>query len=119
MYVFHYNNLRPQSDSTAVELWYESYKFDPRTYVAGGHKGDTLSKGTKIEISGSEYNGNAFMKNRMTDLLEYLVVVHDDDPSIPGSDRFNARKKYYSTKGYGTIKVDASDADNIKIYGGE
>ena len=119
MYVFHYNNLRPQSDSTAVELWYESYKFDPRTYVAGGHKGDTLSKGTKIDISGSEYNGNAFMKNRMTDLLEYLVVVHDDDPSIPGSDRFNARKKYYSTKGYGTIKVDASDADNIKIYGGE
>ena len=119
MCIFHYNNKRPDSDSTTMEMWFEKYRFDPATYVAGGHKGDTLAKGTKVDVSGSNFGGNAFVKNRMTDLLEYLIVVHDVDKNNPESERFNANKKYYSTKGYGTVKVDASDYNNIKIYGGE
>ena len=124
-YIFHYNDLRPQSDSTTMEFWFEKYKFDHKTYIVGGHVGDTTKFSgdqNKVGISGSEFSGTnnaSFMKNRMTDLLEYLIIVHDEDKQNPENERFNANKKYYMTKGYGTIKVDATDFNNIKIYGGE
>ena len=117
-YIFHYDAFRPTGDSTTVELWYEKYKFNPQTYCMKTGSKDTLSKGEPVNISGQNFGGG-FMKNRMTDLLDYLVVVHDYVPGNPETGRFNARQKYYNTKGYGTVKVDASDADNIKIYGGE
>lgn len=108
MYKFHYDKNRPKGNG-AVELWAEKFYVDA----------ETLEKDTTVlpnvgpySLTGTNF-GNAFMKNRMMDIMEYLIIVHEEGES------FSASKQYYSTKGYGTIKVDASDASNIKIYGGE
>ena len=45
--------------------------------------------------------------------MEYLIIVHDDEQGI-----FSGNK-YYMTKGYGTIKVDVSDPEAPRLYGGE
>ncbi|MBR5455613.1 MAG: hypothetical protein IKU76_01520 [Bacteroidaceae bacterium] len=108
IYSFHYNSERPKGNG-AVELWADIYKFNPKTYEIT----DTLTPMTPVNLTGTNFNGNAFMKNRMTDLLEYLIVVHGEEG------QFVADKKYYQTKGYGFMKVDASDESNLKIYGGE
>ena len=108
VYAFHYDKNRPKGNG-ALELWADKYKFDPRTYQVV----DTLTALSGISVSGTNFGGNTLLKNRMTDIMEYLIIVHGNEGQfIPG-------KKYYQTKGYGTIKVDASDAENVKFYGGE
>ena len=67
-------------------------------------------------VSGTQFGGvGTFAANRMTDLMEYLIIVHDDEQGIYSG------SKYFQTKGYGTIKVevDESNPDNVKMYGGE
>ena len=114
-YAFHYNNKRPKGNG-AVELWADKYKFNPETYEIV----DTLTVMSPVGVSGTAFGGNAFMKNRMTDIMEYLIIVHNNvDDAIIRTDRTGNPKKYYQTKGYGTIKVDASDPENVKFYGGE
>lgn len=110
MYSFHYNSERKGNSQKAVELWADVYEFDPKTYEVT----DTLTP-VKYTLGdkGSGFGGNAFMKNRMTDLLEYLIVVHGEEQ------QFVPEKKYYQTKGYGYMKVDATDQNALKIYGGE
>ena len=108
MYAFHYNSERPDNRTGAVEFWAEVFKFDPKSYSIT----DTLTAKGPVTLSNT-FGGDAFMKNRMTDLLEYLIVVHGEEG------QFVPEKKYYQTKGYGYIKVDASDEANLKIYGGE
>ena len=49
------------------------------------------------------------MANRMTDLMEYLIILGD----------IESGNKYYQTKGYGTIKVEYNGPENIVFYGGE
>ncbi len=118
-YAFHYNADRPKNTSKATELWAEVFEFDAKTNVIT----DTLTALGPINVSGSDFGGNALMKNRMTDLMEYLIIVHNDGDGVltpNGNDGYIAnKKKYYQTKGYGTIKVDASDVNNVKFYGGE
>lgn len=114
-YAFHYNNKRPKGNG-AVELWADKYKFNPATYEIT----DTLTAMSPVSVSGSNFGGNTLMKNRMTDIMEYLIIVHNSkDDAIIRPDGTGNPKKYYQTKGYGTIKVDASDVNNIKFYGGE
>ena len=114
-YAFHYNNKRPKGNG-AVELWADKYKFNPETYEIT----DTLTAMTPVSVSGSNFGGNTFMKNRMTDIMEYLIIVHNNEnEAIILPDGTGNPKKYYQTKGYGAIKVDASDVNNVKFYGGE
>lgn len=109
MYKFHYDDKRPKGNG-AIELWAEHYNVDTKTLEL-----DTTVLPNKgpYDLGGSNFGGDAFMKNRMMDIMEYLIIVHEE------GEKFSSDKQYYSTKGYGTIKVDASDASNVKIYGGE
>lgn len=114
-YAFHYNDKRPKGNKR-VELWADKYKFNPATYEIT----DTLTPLSGISVTGTNFGSNTFMKNRMTDLMEYLIIVHNsENDAIILPDGTGNPKKYYQTKGYGTIKVDASDVNNIKFYGGE
>lgn len=98
MYSYHYDANRKKNNTKNPEYWYETFEVDKETFEI-----DTLLN----ESTG--YNSNI-----ATDLLEYLIIVHDKvEP------RVHADRLYYSTKGYGTIKIDASDPENIKFYGGE
>ena len=111
MYKFHYDKNRPEGNG-ATELWAEKFYVNSKTLEIDS----VLKYVGPYGISGSNFDGGAdaaFMKNRMTDIMEYLIIVHDE------GEAFSPNKQYYSTKGYGTVKVDASDASNIKIYGGE
>ena len=114
-YAFHYNDKRPKGNKR-VELWADKYKFNPATYEIT----DTLTPLSGISLTGTNFGSNTFMKNRMTDLMEYLIIVHNsENDAIILPDGTGNPKKYYQTKGYGTIKVDASDVNNIRFYGGE
>ena len=100
-YAFHYNNERPKG-SGANELWADIYELVPGSYNIS----DTLTPMGAVNVSGTDFGGNAFMKDRMTDLIEYLIIVHDEGDGIIRADGTLNPKKYYQTKGYGTIKVD-------------
>ncbi len=106
MYSFHHDDKR--KGSTKTELWYEEFEVDDNTF-----KIDTLLKQTNIS-DGTDVSGVARIGNIAKDLLEYLIIVHDKVEPEVHKDRL-----YYSTKGYGTVKIDASDPECIKFYGGE
>jgi hypothetical protein len=107
-YSFHYNTLKPKANG-ALKFWADVYKFNPETFEIV----DTLTE-QEYSVSGTQFGGiGTFAANRFTDLMEYLIIVHDDENGIYSG------SKYFQTKGYATIKIDASDPDNIKMYGGE
>lgn len=107
-YSFHYDTKMPKA-SGALKFWSDVYKFNPTTFEIV----DTLSEAS-YSVDGTSFGGAAsFASNRFTDLMEYLIIVHDE-----GKDIYSGNK-YFQTKGYGTIKIDASDPENIKMYGGE
>ncbi len=109
-YSFHYDRKMPKANNN-LKFWADVYKFDPTTPAY-----DTVDVLTPQEysVSGQYFGGTgSFAANRMTDLMEYLIIVHDDENGI------HSGNKYFQTKGYATIKVDATDPDNIKFYGGE
>ena len=98
MHVYHYDNKRKANKTSNEELWRAEYQIDKKTLEIDTLLSETTGYNSKIA----------------TDLLEYLIIVHDKvEP------RVHADRLYYSTKGYGTIKVDASDPDKVKFYGGE
>ena len=105
MYAFHYNADRPDNTNKATELWAEKFSFNPNTYQIT----DSLGTHGPVSVTGEKFGSDAFMQNRMTDLLEYLIIVGDVESG----------NKYYQAKGYGTVKVDASNPDKILFYGGE
>ena len=116
VFAFHYNKERPKGNGKVDELWASKYKFNPATYEIT----DTLTDMTPVPVAdkGGGFGGG-FMKNRMTDLMEYLIIVHDEGDGIVRADGTLNPKKYYQTKGYGTMKVDTSDPNSVKFYGGE
>ena len=61
------------------------------------------------QSSGAKDKFSYFMYNRMTDLLDYLIVVDEVRPS----------KKYYLSKGGGAMKVTNPNTNNPVIQGGE
>lgn len=112
VYSFRYDNQYP--NDKAENLWANVYKFKEGTYEIT----DTLAN-VKAS-SASNFNNDAFWKNRMLDLLEYLIVVHDEGDGVIKSDGTKNPRKYYRTKGYGVIKIDAKNPDgDIRIQGGE
>ena len=116
VYAFRYDKLRPKGTGKTDELWAEKYKFNTTTYEIT----DTLtpSNAYSVATKGNGF-GDTFMKNRMTDIMEYLIIVHDEGDGIIRADGSLNPKKYYQTKGYGTMKIDTSDPEAIKFYGGE
>lgn len=138
-YKFYYDNkYRPNQKD--AKLWAKRYKFDPATYelldtianyAEEGRSANTEMNGSNTSISygwGAPSGTGAanFLYNRMTDLLEYLIIVG----------RVNDGNQYYMSKGYGTIKCDVTfdgseelEADGsglpvpkpakVKFYGGE
>ena len=116
LYSFHYDTNMPEQNG-AKKFWADVYQFNPRTYEIIN---DTSSKPVSWDLPivkgrpGSFGNANGFAADRMEDLMEYLIIVHD-----AGEDIFTSPNKYFLTKGYGTIKVDASNHDAVKFYGGE
>ena len=107
-YSFHYDTKMPKKNG-ALKFWADVYQFNPATYEIV----DTLTE-QEYSVSGTQFGGIAtFAANRLTDLMEYLIIVHDDEEGLKPD------VKYYQTKGYATIKIDASDPENVKMYGGE
>ena len=105
MTVYHYDNTHPDNSTKTDEIWYQEFNVDKTTMEISTPEGEDPADpvvGMKNEIA--------------TELLEYLIIVHDKvEP------RVTADRMYYSTKGYGTIKVvvDETNPDIIKFYGGE
>ena len=96
-YIFHYDTNKNGYSGDADVFWAKKYKYNPATYELGDSVGEV------------DYSDN----NAMKDLLENLILVHDDKTGIYSGN------KYFLTKGYATIRVDAEDTANIKFYGGE
>lgn len=118
VYEFHYDNKmsleEKQTTKTGTRFWHKVYEFDPATYKLGEKIIEEAKDYTVAD--GKQYFGGAYNSElpvRMGDMLSNLVVVHN------GDEEFTPDVKYYLTKGYATIKVDASDPNNIKIQGGE
>ena len=107
-YSFHYDTKKPKANG-ALKFWANVYKFNPVTYEFV----DTLTD-QEYSLDGTQFGGiGTFAANRFTDLMEYLIIVHNDEEGLKPD------VKYYQTKGYATVKIDASDPENIKMYGGE
>ena len=114
-YSFHYDTKKPKANG-ALKFWADVYKFNPSTYEIV----DTLTEQeypvNTLYFTGKEdatVSLDNFAANRFNDLMEYLIIVHNDEEGLKPD------VKYYQTKGYATIKIDASTPDNIKMYGGE
>lgn len=103
-YAFHYDNKNPKNPKDV--FWFETYGYDTKTYDLIGEP--TVVNSTAVSSHSA----------RFTDIMEYLIIVHDslDGIILPSGER--NKKKYYQTKGFGTIKVDTK-GDLIKFYGGE
>ena len=118
MYEFRYDNQREKNTQKTVELWANMYDISS---VDLSLKLDTANEISRTEvgpytISGASFGENEFMVDRMTDLMDYLVIVHDKADPEP---YIHKGKKYYLTKGFGTIKVETDGAGDFRFYGGE
>ena len=111
-YAFQYDSIL-KDGKKELKFSAKVYEFNPNTYAL-----DTKKKPTEqtYNVGGKDFGGiNGFAATRFTDIMEYLIIVHNDGKGILDG----SGKKYYQTKGYGTIKVDATDPNNVKFYGGE
>ena len=112
IYAYHYDKNRPKANGQQDEIWAEKFQFNPNTYEIM----DSLTAEKINQFKSSA--GVSAHGERLTDLMEYLIVVHDNGDGIRRPDGTCNPKMYYQTKGYGTIKVDAGNPDEIKFYGG-
>ncbi len=131
VYDFHFDvNRKLNNSHQKAELWATVHSFDKNTYLLK----DSLYETSNAGIEGKRFGGGVgsgahplsqdFMRNRMTDIMDYLIIVHEKNDGLltmVGNDWVvnKPERKYYRTKGYGTIKIDATDPTAIKFYGGE
>ncbi len=136
-YKFFYNNKYKTGTNVTPKIWAKRYYFGVNedgsyevkdtldAYAVEGESKPVMYGNTKVNFkydwstSASANNPSGFLYNRMTDLLEYLIIVGDVEDG----------NSYYLSKGYGTIKCDFNpnivDADgkpdpkSMKFYGGE
>ena len=120
-YQFFYNNKYSNNPRNANKLWAKVFAYNPETYeVIPDSIAPYAVEGTTVKVprgdgSGKQSNlsngwsdGNLFY-NRLTDLLEYLIIIGDVTDG----------NKYHQSKGYGTIKCNIDDKGEITFYGGE
>ena len=117
LYEFHYDNKRPKGKQK-VEFWAQIYDVSPLDLSLKLDTSNAVvkSEGGPYSVTGTNFGSNQFMINRMTDLLDYLIIVHDNNSDKP---YIHDGQMYYLTKGFGTMKIDSSNPDSIKFYGGE
>ncbi len=139
-YKFFYDNKYRTGTNVAAKIWAKRYYFGVDTLGTGKYVvADTIAnyavEGTSVNTKfagvdrvsfnygwgapGGAGSPAGFLYNRMTDLLEYLIIVGDVEDG----------NSYYLSKGYGTIKCDFNpaikDADgkpaaeSMTFYGGE
>ena len=67
---------------------------------------------TRVSLKGELVN-TSMMQNRLEDLIDQHIIVDDIDAAFGGN------KRYYQTKGNGTVKVlPSTSSDGLDIYGG-
>lgn len=113
-YQFFYNNKYRSGTNVSDKLWAKRFPYDPETYelldsianyaVEGSTVSETVGgaqRSTAFTWSDATTSSPAgFLRNRMTDLLEYLIIVGDVEDG----------NKYHQSKGYGTIKCEFNSA---------
>ena len=66
-----------------------------------------------LRASSKELTNTSMMQNRLEDLIDQHIIVDDIYATLDGS------KRYYQTKGNGTVKVlPSATSDGLDIYGG-
>ena len=137
-YKFFYDNKYRAGTNVAAKIWAKRYYFgvgNDGSYVVTDTIANYAVEGTSVNTKfagvdrvsfnygwgapGGAGSPAGFLYNRMTDLLEYLIIVGDVEDG----------NSYYLSKGYGTIKCDFDptlvDADgkpapeSMTFYGGE
>lgn len=122
-YQLFYDKNHPDKKDQAY-LYAKIYNFDPVTYeidideenIEYTPKGEVIDLGAaNLSFFGGSAQGATgfkfFMYNRMSDLIDYLIVVDRIDE--------NSTRKYYKAKNGGALKVDLTDPNNILFQGGE
>ena len=119
-YQFFYDRNHPKNKDKDY-LYAKTYVFDPVTYELTSDE-DEIDYTEAFDIAASKSYFNAgsgeadynqikwFLYNRMSDLIEHLIVVDKIDKE--------STKKYYLTNNGGVIKVD-NTGDGITFQGGE
>lgn len=131
-YQFFYDNKYRSGSNVPVKLWAKRFQYNPETYeildsianyaVEGSSVSETVggsARNTSFTWSDATTSSPAgFLRNRMTDLLEYLIIVGNVEDG----------NQYHQSKGYGTIKCvfdaskmdgDVPAADAFTFYGGQ
>jgi hypothetical protein len=66
-----------------------------------------------LRVSSKELTNTSMMQNRLEDIIDQHIIVDDIYATLDGS------KRYYQTKGNGTVKVlPSATSDGLDIYGG-
>lgn len=116
-YEFHYDANHDKKNDKPY-LYAKIYDFDTQTYqlldpeaVVYTPEAQVIDMSANIKNfnfdSGKEFS--KFLYNRMTDLLEYLIVVDSVEPS----------RNYYLSKGGGAVKISNVLSETPTIQGGE
>lgn len=137
-YKFFYDNKYRTGSNVPAKIWAKRYRFSVKedgSYEVGDSVANYAVEGTSVNTSlngiervsfnygwsapGGASSPAGFLYNRMTDLLEYLIIVGDVEDG----------NSYYLSKGYGTIKCDFNPnlkdehgnptAESMVFYGGE
>lgn len=104
---FFYNNKYDGRGTGGNKLWAKVWSYDPATYelkdsvapnaeIGKSAKYPSGDGSTKTLTIGNGWSDGNLFYNRLTDLLEYLIIVGDVEDG----------NQYYQSKGYGTIKCN-------------
>ena len=93
LWEFQYDPTKPAYQKLSVAVW----NTDAGLNKSGTRAATTLTGGTgSIDNNGRELAGNSAIKNRVTELLDNVIIT---EAYVPG-------KKFYKTKGNNFVRVD-------------
>lgn len=117
-YQFFYDKNHPDKNDKKY-LYAKMYEFDPETYEVDPETMEYTAKAQVVDLgtsgmkffngTGSTTNLAGILYNRMSDLIDYLIVVDD----------ITTGKKYYKAKNGGALVVDMSNPAKPIFQGGE
>lgn len=120
VYQLFYDKNHPDKNDKAY-LYAKMYEFNPETYEVDPESMTYTPKGDVVDLSTNAmkfFNGTGansvsklpgILYNRMSDLIDYLIVVED----------ITTGKKYYKAKNGGALVVDMSNPAKPIFQGGE
>lgn len=117
-YQFFYDKNHPDKNDKKY-LYAKMYEFNPETYEVDPESMSYTPKAQVVDFTSAGmkfFNGTGsttslagILYNRMSDLIDYLIVVDD----------VKSGKKYYKAKNGGAIVVDMTNPDKPIFQGGE